>query len=111
MIDCLLLGKWRITEMELWGRDFLDLVEPAYLSFDKQGGGEFVFGCVYGSLDSAYARESIHFTWYGSDEKDEVHGDGYAELEDDGSLEGEINYHNGDKSTFKAERWPFSTSC
>ena len=32
-----LLGKWRIVEMELWDRDFLDLVEPAYIRFDAQG--------------------------------------------------------------------------
>ncbi|HYZ22362.1 MAG TPA: hypothetical protein VE690_09415 [Rhodopila sp.] len=25
-----LIGKWRITEMELWDADFIDLMEPGY---------------------------------------------------------------------------------
>lgn len=37
-----ILGKWRITEMELWDADFLDMLEPAYIAFDPKGGGEFV---------------------------------------------------------------------
>jgi hypothetical protein len=36
-LDHPLLGKWRIVEMALWDRDFLDLVEPASISFDAQG--------------------------------------------------------------------------
>jgi hypothetical protein len=65
-----LLGKWRIVEMELWDSDFLDLIEPAYIEFDRQGGGAFVFGAVYGSLDCSYGPEDIGFTWQGSDEMD-----------------------------------------
>ena len=41
----LLLGRWRITEMELWNTDFVDLLEPAYITFEAKGGGEFVFRC------------------------------------------------------------------
>src|SRR3954451_23092703 len=51
-----LLGKWRIIEMALWDSDFLDLVEPAYIRFDAQGRGEFVFGAVQGSSTAATAR-------------------------------------------------------
>ena len=43
-----LLGKWRITEMELWDTDFVDMLGPAYIAFDAKGGGEFVFGAVHG---------------------------------------------------------------
>jgi hypothetical protein len=25
-----LIGKWRIIEMELWDKNYLDMVEPAY---------------------------------------------------------------------------------
>ena len=35
-----LQGKWRIVEMEAWDKDFLDLVEPAYILFG-QTSGEF----------------------------------------------------------------------
>ena len=43
-----LIGKWRIIEMELWDKDFLDMMEPAYIAFDGKAGGEFAFGCVTG---------------------------------------------------------------
>jgi hypothetical protein len=100
-----LLGKWRIVEMALWDADFLDLVEPAYIVFDRQGRGEFVFGAVYGSLDCRYGRDGVAFTWQGSDEMDPACGDGDAELDEDGSLVGEIRFHGGDESAFKAHRW------
>lgn len=100
-----LLGRWRIVEMELWDADFLDLVEPAYITFDQQGGGEFVFGAVHGSLDRSYGPEDVGFTWRGSDEMDPACGDGDAELDEDGSLVGEIRFHGGDESAFKAHRW------
>ena len=36
---------------------------------------------------------------------DQASGDGWAELQKDGSLTGEIRFHNGDDLTFKARRW------
>ena len=100
-----LLGKWRIVEMELWDTDFLDLVEPAYVAFRADGGGEFVFGAVHGDLDCRYGRDGVSFTWQGSDEMDAVSGSGTAKLDQAGSLMGEIRFHLGDESTFKARRW------
>lgn len=100
-----LQGKWRITEMEAWEADFLDLVEPAYIAFDKDGRGSFAFGAVTGGLDCACAKASVDFTWAGHDEMDEASGDGFAQLEPDGSLTGEIRFHLGDESAFKARRW------
>jgi len=100
-----LLGRWRIVEMALWDSDFLDLVEPAYIRFDAQGRGEFVFGAVQGSLHCRYGPGSVRFTWQGSDEMDPASGAGDAELDEDGLLTGEIRFHDGDDSTFKARRW------
>jgi hypothetical protein len=100
-----LMGKWRIFEMGLWDTDYLDLVEPAYIRFDRGGSGEFVFGAVTGRLDCDGTGEDVEFRWRGHDEMDEASGDGWAELEDDGNLVGEIKFHRGDKSTFKARRW------
>ena len=48
---------------------------------------------------------ATHFTWAGSDEMDEVSGEGLALLEDDGSLSGEISFHRGDEAAFKAQKW------
>jgi len=45
-----LLGRWRITEMEVWDTDFVDMLEPAYITFEAKGGGEFVFGAVRGLM-------------------------------------------------------------
>lgn len=33
-----MIGKWRITEMELWDSDFIDLLGPGYIQFDPEGG-------------------------------------------------------------------------
>lgn len=100
-----LLGKWRIVEMELWDADFVDLLGPAYIAFDQDGRGEFVFGAVTGGLDCAHAKDSVDFTWIGHDEMDEASGDGFAQIEEDGMLSGEIRFRLGDESAFKARRW------
>jgi hypothetical protein len=40
----------------------------------------------------------------------EARGDGWAELQSDGSIKGMICFHNGDEANFIARR-PFSTAC
>jgi hypothetical protein len=49
--------------------------------------------------------DAADFTWQGSDEMDPVSADGWAELDDDGTINGEISFHLGDESTFKARKW------
>jgi hypothetical protein len=100
-----LLGKWRITSMELWDAAFIDLLGPGHIRFDADGGGEFAFGAVQGEIDGHPGSESIHFTREGSDEMDHASGDGDAQLEADGTLTGEIRFHRGDESAFTAHRW------
>lgn len=106
-----LAGKWRIVEMELWDREFIDLLGPGHIAFDDEGGGAFRFGAVSGLLECSYAKASIHFTWEGNDEMDDASGDGYAELQDNGSLNGTIAFHQGDESDFIAEAWSSSIPC
>lgn len=67
-----LIGKWRITGMELWDAEFIDMLEPGYFRFDTDGGGQFVFGAVQGGLDCRHAQASLRFTWAGIDEMDEA---------------------------------------
>jgi hypothetical protein len=100
-----LVGKWRIVAMGLWNKDYLDMVEPAYIQFQRNGVGEFKFGCVIGGIDCTLYTDAAEFTWQGHDEMDPVSGDGWAELDDDGTISGEISFHLGDESTFKARRW------
>ena len=74
-------------------------------------GGEIAFGAMEAGLDVEYARNSIGFRWAGCDEGDEVRGEGTAELLDDGTIEIEFAYDNGDEAVLKAKRDPSSTAC
>ena len=100
-----LIGKWRIVQTDLWEADYLDMLEPAFIEFKRGGLGEFRFGCVIAGIDCHYMSTAVHFTWQGSDEMDEVCGNGIALLEDDVTISGEISFHLGDEATFKAKKW------
>jgi len=41
-------GKWRIAEMDLWDREALDLVGPAFIEFRRDLTGSFRFIAVEG---------------------------------------------------------------
>lgn len=99
-------GKWRITETGTWDKDYLDLVEPAFIAFDEPAGtSEFRFGAVVACLDCAYSLTDVGFRFQGSDEGDEVFGEGWAEFEGPNAIHGEIAFWNGDETTFKGRRW------
>ena len=105
-------GKWRIIKMPDYTAGYPDMVEPAYILFDGEGGGEFAFGCVTGDIQGNGNTATVYFTWYGNDEMDEAHGEGWAELQPDGSLTGEICFHGGDEANFIARPWTTSsTAC
>lgn len=105
------LGTWRITGSDLWDRDHLDLTGPAKLSIEPGGHGEIAFGTMQAGLDIEYGREIVFFRWHGFDELDEVAGSGSAELLENGTLEIEFAYHNGDEATLTAIRDDSSTAC
>lgn len=109
--NCQLIGRWRIVEADIWDRDYLDLCGPATITITRRGQGEIAFGALQAGLDIEYSRSSIGFTWTGFDEMDEVSGDGSAELHDDGSIEIEFTYYNGDEAILKAKRETSSTAC
>lgn len=44
------IGKWRITEMEQWDQNFIDAEVRGYITFSKNGMGEFQFGYVQRAL-------------------------------------------------------------
>ena len=98
-----LLGKWRITSMEAWDAEYVDLCGPAYIQIDDAG-CEMAFGAVQIGLRCEYGTTSIWFRFQGSDEMEEVSRDGDAELEENGMLNGEIRFDNGDESSFTAKR-------
>jgi hypothetical protein len=101
-------GRWRIIGMDVWDRDALDLVAPAFIEFGRDGMGDFWFIAVRGWMDCRHAEINGHpgveFTWDGTDEGDQVSGRGWATLQDDGLLHGHIYFHHGDDSRFRARR-------
>jgi hypothetical protein len=108
---CEVIGRWRIIGSDLWDRDYLDLLEPAFISIGRGGNGELAFGVLNAALDLSYSQTIVFFTFEGSDEDNEISGSGSAELLDDGTLEVEISFHHGDDAILRAERDPSSTPC
>jgi hypothetical protein len=100
-------GRYRITSTEVWDSEALDLVEPAFIRFDGERDGEFRMIAIVGDLDCRHGtrdgRPSVEFSWEGMDEMDEASGRGWAVLEEDGSLNGRLFFHQGDDSAFTAE--------
>src|SRR4051812_4531159 len=101
-------GRWRISEMDVWDNDYLDLVEPAHIVFESENDGAFVFGTVKGWLDVRYgARDGsacAEFSWEGLNDTDPACGRGWVILGTAGRLVGHIFIHNSDDSGFVAER-------
>jgi len=101
-----LAGKWRITQMDLWGQEAIDLVGPAFIEFGHGRSGSFRFIAVDGWMDCRHqernGRPYVEFTWDGDDDCDPATGRGWVKLEKDGSLSGHIYFHHGDDSGFKA---------
>jgi hypothetical protein len=102
-------GKWRIVEMELWDRDDLDLVGPAFIEFGADQTGRFAFVAVEASMDYRETprdgRPAVEFSWEGNDECDPITGRGWAAVTYDGILSGRIYSHLGDDSSFHAARF------
>lgn len=83
----------------------------AYILFEANGSGEFAFGCVTGQIFGGADIDAVEFSWSGNDEMDDAQGDGWAELQPDGSLHGAICFHRGDEANFIARPWTSSTAC
>ena len=102
------LGAWRITAMEQWDREYVDMVVPASISFAAHGSGEFQFGTVHGWLDCRFEERGgvprVEFSWEGDSEGDPVCGRGWAEADTGGTLKGRLFFHHGDESGFTARR-------
>lgn len=101
------IGKWRIEEMELWDRDFIDLTAPGQIIVEGSGIGSIRFGAFKGGLDCRVEKigenERLEFSFEGSDEGDQVSGRGWAFVEEE-KMTGRIYFHLGDDSGFKAKK-------
>jgi hypothetical protein len=68
--------------MDLWDRDALDLVEPAFIEFRQDNTGSFGFIAVKGWMDCLKTviddQPAVEFTWDGNDECDHACGRGWG---------------------------------
>lgn len=100
------VGRWRIFEMDLWDQDYLDLAEPAFIRFDADRTGEFLFGLVAGNLDCRYSKSKVVFKWQGHDDIDDASGHGEARRLSDGTIKGHLFFDlSGEESGFRARKW------
>lgn len=102
------IGKWRITEMEMWDQEFIDMETEGHFLFEKDEIGSFQFGLVQGRIDYKIENigeiEIIEFSWEGQDENDEALGRGWAVIKGD-LIEGRFYFHLGDDSWFKVKKY------
>ena len=74
-----MLVRWRIIGIEGWDTDYVDMLGPGHIQFDRDG-GHIEFDVVQIGLDCCYSKTGAHFTFQGSDEGTEVSGDRDADL-------------------------------
>jgi hypothetical protein len=78
---------------------------PHHFNLIGDGGRAiFAFGAVEGGGEIEYSRTMVVFRWTGFDEGDEVSGEASAQLRDNGCLEIELSFDNGDDATLTAHR-------
>jgi hypothetical protein len=99
-------SRWRVVETP--GYDMVGA--DAYILFGEEG-GEFAFDCLTGSIHGTSRGDDVEFDWDGNDEREQAAGYGWAELQSDGFLEGEVCTDNGDDIPFIAHRPTFSTAA
>jgi hypothetical protein len=102
------VGGWRITEMEEWDNDYINMETQAYIEIDKKGHGTFQFALVRGNINGEIQDVSgekwFDFTWEGNEEYDQISGSGWLKLINENELNGRIKFHSGDSSLFKTKR-------
>jgi hypothetical protein len=103
-----MIGTWRITRTELWDREALDLVEPAFIRFEPDRFGELAMIALRADVDCRFESEDsptrVEFSLVGDDDGTPCAGRGWAAVGDDDVLRGRLYIHRGDDSAFEAER-------
>ena len=101
-----MLGTWRIRQTELWDREALDHVEPAFVRFEPGHLGELAMIAVRADVDFRVedSPPRVEFSFVGDDDGSPCSGRGWAALGEDDVLRGRLYIHRGDDSAFEAER-------
>jgi hypothetical protein len=104
-INKMYVGKWRITEMEQWDKDYIDMLVPGHLTIGNDGTGSLQFGVVDTEVDcrveSSGEGERLEFSFEGEDEGDPVYGRAWGQVTGR-TMNGRIYFHMGDDSGFTA---------
>ena len=107
MLD-LFKGFWRIEKMEVWDREFVNMLGQANIVFDDDELGSFEFGAVVGFIDCRFSKRNgkpfVEFSWQGTHDGEVDCGRGWGSIAKDGSLRGRIFLHRSDDSGFTAYR-------
>jgi hypothetical protein len=56
-------GRWRITGMEMWDTDYIDLEVKAFIEFEPDRMGHLHFGLVWGLYGLGGGPRSSFRTW------------------------------------------------
>jgi hypothetical protein len=102
------VGKWRITELQDYDADYVDMCGPAMLTIGSRGSGRINFGASEAEIDCRmddFDERVVRFSFEGSDEGDPICGHGYCLVAGD-ELHGRIFRHLSDTFGFKARRIP-----
>jgi len=99
------VGKWRITEMEMWSQEMVDMNELGCFEFYENNQGRLVFCAVEGWLDVrvSHRMSEMEFSWEGADSSRPVCGRGKIGFETPFIGYGTLFIHNGVESNFKIE--------
>lgn len=100
------VGQWRVTELQGFDSDYVDLCGPAKMKLSTRGTGRMNFGAVEVELDCKMDERDervLHFSFEGADEGDPISGRGYCLVEGN-EMTGRVFRHFGDEFGFKAER-------
>jgi hypothetical protein len=98
------VGEWRITELEGFDAEYVDLCGPAIIKISPGGIGRMNFGAVEIELDCKMDdlnEQVLRFSFDGGDEGDPICGRGYC-LNENHEMTGRIFRHCGDEIAFKA---------
>ena len=100
------VAVWRITELQGYDAEYVDLCGPAQLKFGSRCAGHINFGAVEAEIDGKMDdldERVLRFTFEGSDEGDPILGRGYCVVDGE-DMTGRIFRHFGDEFAFKAKR-------
>jgi hypothetical protein len=101
------LGTWRIREMDTWDQEYVDLVVPGFMKFERYRSGSFQFATVSGGIDWRYrvvaGIPTIEWCRDGWSDTDHGSGRGWAVVKDM-TLVGHIFIFGSDDSRFVADR-------